>query len=430
MKIRILLLSLIAAFVSQAQDSIGVILPDNLGNLLLDANHAQLHGGGGIGLAKSQGTDVIGGWASGGDWASWKVRFPAPGTYLLTANVADPKANTEFDVTVGGEKFCAKSTVRGGWNDYSNVALAKIRIDRPGELTVAMGAHDAKAWNPINLLSLRLTKINSGGSSGVAAVAPIWPADETVDAWNGYKRHHFKVDGCDAWVVEPRSPLAGNPWVWCLEFADRQEVVDRCAIPQLVMAGYYFAHIRVGNTFGSPPAIHHFDAFYKELTARKLADKVVLVGISRGGLYAYRWASKNPSRIAVIYGDAPVCDIKSWPAGKGQGSGSPGDWSSLLACYGFKDEAEALAYRGNPIDTLAGLAKEKIPLIHVVGDADTLVPVAENTAIVEESYNKMGGLIRVIHKPSVGHLHGLDDRTPVVEFILQHTRDAAASKPN
>jgi pimeloyl-ACP methyl ester carboxylesterase len=122
--------------------------------------------------------------------------------------------------------------------------------------------------------------------------------------------------------------------------------------------------------------------------------------------------------VAAIYGDAPVCDFKSWPGGKGKGDGSKGDWEALLKCYEFMDEAEALVYQGNPIDVLKPLADAKVPLIHVVGDTDTVVPVAENTAIVEQRYKALGGTMVVIHKPGVGHHpHGLEDPTPVVNFL-------------
>jgi hypothetical protein len=57
-------------------------------------------------------------------------------------------------------------------------------------------------------------------------------------------------------------------------------------------------------------------------------------------------------------------------------------------------------------------------LIHVVGDTDDVVPVSENTAIIEQRYTTAGGTIRVIHKPGIGHHpHGLDDPKPVVDFI-------------
>jgi pimeloyl-ACP methyl ester carboxylesterase len=147
------------------------------------------------------------------------------------------------------------------------------------------------------------------------------------------------------------------------------------------------------------------------------------VGISRGGLYAYRFATKNPERVACIYGDAPVCDFKSWPSGKGTGKGSAGDWMQLQRHYGFANEAEALAFNGNPVDRLAPLAKAKVRLIHVVGDTDEVVPVAENTSLIESRYQALGGRIQVIHKPGVGHHpHGLDDPTPVVTFIRESFR--------
>ena len=241
----------------------------------------------------------------------------------------------------------------------------------------------------------------------------------TVDDWHGFKRFHFAIAGCQAWVVEPRKPLHGNPWSWCLEFPDA--FTERCATLQLLDAGYFSAHIVVGNTFGCPKAVEQFNAFYQKLTAQGLNAKPVLIGISRGGLYAYRWAAENPGKVGAIYGDAPVCDFKSWPAGKGKGQGSPEDWQALIRAYGFRDEAEALAYTNNPIDTLARLAAARVPIIHVVGDSDDVVPVAENTAILETRYRRLGGTIKVIHKQGVGHHpHGLDDPAPVVDFILKN----------
>jgi hypothetical protein len=65
-----------------------------------------------------------------------------------------------------------------------------------------------------------------------------------------------------------------------------------------------------------------------------------------------------------------------------------------------------------------------VPLIHVVGDADPVVPVAENTAILEMRYRKLGGSIKVIHKPGVGHHpHSLKDPQSLIDFILKaHAR--------
>ncbi len=257
-------------------------------------------------------------------------------------------------------------------------------------------------------------------------VAPVFAGtlkfeNETLDQWHGFTRHTFTIDGCKAWVVEPKQARAGNPWSWCMEFPDA--FTDRCAAPALLANGFHHAHIVVGNTFGCDEAQKHFDAFYLELQKQGLAPKAVLIGISRGGLYEYRFAAAHPERVSVIYGDAPVCDFKSWPGGKGKGKGSPKDWLSLQKLYGFADEAAALAYKGNPVDVLATIAQAKIPIIHVVGDADDVVPVAENTQILEDRYRALGGEVQVIHKPGVGHHpHGLDDPAPVLKFILDHTK--------
>ena len=155
--------------------------------------------------------------------------------------------------------------------------------------------------------------------------------------------------------LQPKQAAPGKPWTWCMEFPDA--FTERTGVPQLLAKGFHHVHIQVGNTFGSPAALKHFDAFYAAVTRQGLASKVALIGISRGGLYAYRWAAQNPDRVSVIYGDAPVCDFKSWPGGKGKGDGSPANWKSLLDLYGFQTEAEALAYKGNPIDVLPVLAK-------------------------------------------------------------------------
>ena len=90
--------------------------------------------------------------------------------------------------------------------------------------------------------------------------------------------------------------------------------------------------------------------------------------------------------------------------------------------YGFKTEAEALAYDKNPIDELAPLAAANIPLLNVYGDADKTVPWDENTKILAERYQKLGGHITLILKPGADHHpHGLPDPTPIVDFIFTNS---------
>ena len=245
---------------------------------------------------------------------------------------------------------------------------------------------------------------------------PSFPGQRST--WNGYDRYDFEVDGKPVLVVAPKRPAPGRPWVWHGEFFGHRPEPDVA----LLGKGFHIVYMRVPDMLGCPQAVSHWNAFYRELTEKHgLARKVALVGLSRGGLYCYNWAAANPEKIACIYGDAPVCDFKSWPGGKGKGKGSERDWKLVLQCYGFKNEAEALAYDKNPIDNLELLAKANVPLLHVYGDADESVPWEENTGLVAERYRKLGGHIELIAKKGVGHHpHGLDDPTPIVEFIARH----------
>ena len=237
--------------------------------------------------------------------------------------------------------------------------------------------------------------------------------------YRGFDRYDFTVDGCAAIVVAPKEALPGKPWVWRAEFFDAFPGADLT----LLAKGFHLAFITVGNTFGCPDALEHWDPFYAQLTDRYgLSKKPVLEGLSRGGLYIYNWAARNTDKVAGLYGDAPVCDFKSWPAGKGKGKGSPADWAKLIQDYHFASEAEALAYDKNPVDNLAPLAKAGIPLLHVYGDADERVPGDENRGIVKERYEKLGGKILCIGKKGCAHHpHGLEDPTPVVEWALKVT---------
>jgi pimeloyl-ACP methyl ester carboxylesterase len=238
-------------------------------------------------------------------------------------------------------------------------------------------------------------------------------------SWRGFDRFDFTCDGRPAIVVAPRQPAPGRPWLWRAEFFGAFPTVDEA----LLGRGWHVAYLDCRDTFGSPATMRHWAVFYDLLTGQQgLARRPVLLGMSRGGLYVYAWAAAHPDRVGLIYGDAPVCDVKSWPGGKGKGRGSPKDWALFRQVYGL-DEAGALGWKGNPIDNLAPIARAGIPILHLVGDADDVVPVDENTAVLVARYRKLGGSIEVMVKKGVGHHpHSLPDPAPIVEYILAHRR--------
>ncbi len=236
--------------------------------------------------------------------------------------------------------------------------------------------------------------------------------------WNGYALHEFEVGGRDCKVVCPEDAAPGNPWIWRARFWAHEPQTDLA----LLERGFHVAYIDVAGLFGNPEAVAHWDEFYDYVTKRfGFSDKPALEGMSRGGLIIYNWAIANPEKVACIYADAPVLDIRSWPGGKGTGKGSPGDWAQCLKVYGLS-EITALDFTGNPMDHLEPLAKARIPLLHVVGADDDVVPVAENTTILEARYRALGGDIQVISKPGIGHHpHSLEDPKPIVDFVVAHT---------
>ncbi len=230
-----------------------------------------------------------------------------------------------------------------------------------------------------------------------------------VGKWNGFAIHDFKLDGRACRLVVPDKPAAARPWVWRARFFGHEPQADVA----LFKKGFHVAYIEVGGLYGAPAAVRIWDAFHKYLTIEhKLAAKPALEGMSRGGLIIYNWAAKNPDKVSCIYGDAPVCDIRSWPGKRGR---------ACLKVYGITVEQLA-DFKENPIDHLAPLAKAKVPLLIVAGDADKVVPMKENALVMQERYKKFGGEIILISKKGVGHHpHSLKDPAPIVEFILKHT---------
>ena len=238
-----------------------------------------------------------------------------------------------------------------------------------------------------------------------------------VSKFHSFDRHDFTHNGGKCIVVTPKMTAEGKPWIWRARFFGHEPQTDVA----LLNRGWHVAYVDVSNLFGSPKAVAIWNDFYAHLTDKyDFHKRPALEGMSRGGLIIFNWAKANPDKVSSIYGDAPVCDFKSWPGGKGNGKGSNGAWKSCLKAWEFT-EAEALKAKVNPIDGLKPLAKARVPILNVVGDADVVVPVSENSDILEKRYRALGGPIKVIHKPGIGHHpHSLKDPKSIVDFILKH----------
>ncbi|MCC8410231.1 SGNH/GDSL hydrolase family protein [Mucilaginibacter sp. UR6-1] len=227
--------------------------------------------------------------------------------------------------------------------------------------------------------------------------------------WKGFAQTHVNIAGHKAYYVKPRVALPGRPWVWRASFADWHTGIDSL----LLSRGFHVAYVSVDDEYGSPYAMQVWDSFYNYLTdSVKLAPRVALEAVSRGGLYALGWAKRNPDKVSCIYAETPVYDIKSWPGGKGKGLGDETAWNHLKQVYKFT-EAQALAYNDNPLNNLEGLASYKVPVLNMVGLEDKVVPPAENSLLFAQRYIAAGGPVTtypVTEGPQQLNGHHVPDR--------------------
>lgn len=241
--------------------------------------------------------------------------------------------------------------------------------------------------------------------------------EKNISSFYGFECASFKFNGRDCKVVKPKVAAKGYPWVWRARFWGHEPQAD----VSLLERGFHVVYCDVAELFGNAEAITLWNKFYALMRKGGLNKKVALEGMSRGGVYVYNWALANPKKVACIYADAPVLDLKSWPGGKGKGPGSKTDWEIFKKDYQLNDE-EANRFNQNPLDNAAKIAKLGFPMLHVVGDVDDVVPIAENTTPFEKIVRENGGDIKVIHKPNVNHHpHSLPNPTPITDFILKAT---------
>lgn len=232
--------------------------------------------------------------------------------------------------------------------------------------------------------------------------------------WNGYRRLDFAVGGRESLLICPKTPDTAGRWVWRAEFFGAFDTADQA----LLARGWAIAYHRVSNMYGCSQSVVYMREFREVLRdVFGMTGRAALFGFSRGGLYAFRYAVTWPEDVMALYLDAPVLDIRSWPGGKGAGIGDPACWEECKRWYCL-DEHSAWFFRDNPLDRIDELVRTGIPVLLVAGEADDVVPYAENGAVMAAKMAAAGGRIHVTLKPGVGHHpHSLEDPAPITAFM-------------
>ncbi len=219
----------------------------------------------------------------------------------------------------------------------------------------------------------------------------------TADEQYGANRTIIEIGKYKGFVLQPAKPAAegARPWVWYAPtIGSYPNQSNEWVLRKLLDLGFYVCGVNVGESHGSPAGRKAYTEFYQHVVREhKLEPKARLLAQSRGGLMLYNWAAENPDKVRCIVGIYPVCDLRSYPGLK-KAAGAYGSTS---------EELEKQLTQHNPIDRLESLAKAGVPILHIHGDADTVVPLEKNSQIILDRYRALGAKMQLIVVPGKGH---------------------------
>ena len=235
------------------------------------------------------------------------------------------------------------------------------------------------------------------------------------DTWANGERIVFDFDGCEAWVVEPPAgvkPLPGMPWTWTMQWFNA--FLPRTAVPRLIMQGYHHVTLDVFKMRAVDAELHRFADFQKFLVDELgFAPKARLVGMSWGGFFSVRYASRYPQNIDRIFLDCPLLNFDRF--GKGNGEGP---WVEMQPSDGCWTTDSRM-----PVNLAEPVAKAGIPILLRYGGQDQTVLPKFNSELFIPRFKAAGGKIEVIKDGMYGHHpHGFEIDSPVLPDFLAGTR--------
>lgn len=220
----------------------------------------------------------------------------------------------------------------------------------------------------------------------------------TESAQFGAKRLDFTIADARGFVIVPPVLKQGksHPWLWYAPTFIGGLPGERHAqyFKPLLDAGFFIAGVEVGESYGSPKGTETYHAFYKYVVETfQLSPKAALLPQSRGGLMLYNWAVEHPESVACVAGIYSVCSFTSYP---GVDKAAP--------AYEMTTESlQAALKEYDPIERLAPLAKAMVPIFHIHGDSDVVVPLDRNAGELVKRYQALGGPATLKIVPGKGH---------------------------
>ncbi len=227
----------------------------------------------------------------------------------------------------------------------------------------------------------------------------------------------FSVKNCTAFLIAPENSLAkqGRPWVWYAPTLPAYPgPEEKWMFQEFLKNGLAVAGIDVGESFGSPAGRALFTSFYEVMVQRGYSQTPCLLARSRGGLMHYNWAVEHPVCVACVAGIYPVCDLTSYPG-----------VDKACEAYGMTEQQLQAKLAGhNPIDRLEPLAKGRVPIYHIHGDSDTVVPLEKNSGELALRYRQLGGVMTLNLVQGKGHdmWPGWFECQELLDFVVSQAR--------
>lgn len=234
--------------------------------------------------------------------------------------------------------------------------------------------------------------------SRIAHATDVQVADLKESVQFNAKRLDFRLGDALAFIIIPTKPTEGgkHPWLWYAPtfIGGHPDSSHTWMLEQLLAEGFFIGGVEVGESYGSPTGRAIYQTYYEHVTQTYgLSPRACLMPQSRGGLMLYNWAAEHPESVACIAGIYTVCNIESYP---GVEKAAP--------AYGMSvEELRVRLAEHNPISRLESLAKAKVPIYHVHGDSDAVVPIELNAGELVNRYLALGGPGRIKIVPGKGH---------------------------
>ena len=240
------------------------------------------------------------------------------------------------------------------------------------------------------------------------------------ELWNGFVMERFSFEDKEALVIVPKGGTSIGRIAIKTEYWDAFPATEVA----LLEKGFHLCYIKNETRFAQDADLDRKARFVCYVAEKYgLQRRVVPVGMSCGGLWAIKFAARHPELVSCLYLDAPVLNYMSWPCGFGTATAgiTQGQINEAIHAHGMSSISELINYRGMPLDKIPQLIACKIPVVLVAGGSDRTVPYHENGIYLQKAYENAGLEIEVYIKPECDHHpHGLEDVTPVVDFILKH----------